>query len=63
MNRWFSTKTATGPTRISHRNLLNMRRFYNEYQHVIIVQSLTAQFKNIPNVSILPSATAEIGRH
>jgi predicted nuclease of restriction endonuclease-like (RecB) superfamily len=40
-------KQLPGLRGFSHRNLLNMKRFYTEYQHLIIVQSATAKIRKI----------------
>ena len=48
-------KQLPGLRGFSHRNLMNMRRFYHEYQSSIIVQLTTAQIKHISNASSSPS--------
>ncbi|HET6252697.1 MAG TPA: DUF1016 N-terminal domain-containing protein, partial [Puia sp.] len=43
-------KQLPGLKGFSYRNLMNMKRFYSEYQSLIFLQTPSAQFKNIPNI-------------
>ena len=38
-------KQLPGLRGFSYRNLMNMKRFFNEYQSIIILQSVTAEFE------------------
>jgi predicted nuclease of restriction endonuclease-like (RecB) superfamily len=44
-------KQLPGLKGFSRRNLMNMKRFYAEYQDIIFVQSLSAQFKHSSNIT------------
>jgi predicted nuclease of restriction endonuclease-like (RecB) superfamily len=45
-------KALPGLRGFSHRNLMNMKKFYLEYQPIIFMQSPPAQFKHLTNISI-----------